>query len=187
MLPNTALDPIAHAYEVLLATHKPLPDDLWQAICARAPRSGVIDVLIRSVFDADYVLQLRHAGMQVYQARIPDEDLIFLDRRLGFHLPNWEPVANAFSRACRLQWARVGIYMHTRDTVARITDSWLMQVKSSPHLWFNLRNLEALPPIGEQVTILANGSFLDTATPLLDVVAIWQADGKKLKAQSESS
>jgi hypothetical protein len=176
MIPNSALAQISKVDEILIATHVPLQDELWRALVTRQSQRRITDVLIPRVFDANYVRQLIEVGFKVYEAVPPEGDAIYLDRRLGFRLPVWEALSDPFARACKLAWSRIGYYTCLHDTVISITDSRLMKVQERDHLWFNVRAVEPLPEIGERLTILANWPFLDSGTPLLDVVTIWREE-----------
>jgi len=174
MIPPDVLAQIPRAHEILLATHTPIEDKLWDALVARSWGSGVkpAEVLIQNVFDAAYVLKMVDAGFSVYEAMLPDDDLIFLDRKLGYRLPGWEPAPNPFSAACDLAWRRMGYYVCMRGTVALVTDSRLMQLQEREQLWFKVQPDVRLPDVGERVTILAHHPFIDIGILLLDAVAL---------------
>ena len=174
-LPEALAARLRDAYEVLIATQTRLPEELWQALCERERRG--VNVLIEHAFDAPYILQMLDAGFQVFEAKLQRADRIVLDREQVYTLPDWAPLPNAFSLGCKLARSRVGYYTRLRDTIASVTESQLMKLEEHKHLWLNGRGLESLPHVGERVTILANRSFLDSETPLLDVIRIWQAEG----------
>jgi len=145
---------------------------LWDALVARPSSVKPAQVLIQNVFDAAYVLKMLDVGFSVYKALLPDGDLIFLDRKLGYRLPEWEPAPNPFSVACDLAWRRVGYYVCMRGTVALVTDSRLMQLQECEQLWFNVQPDVRAPDVGECVTILAYHPFIDIGLLLLDAVAL---------------
>ena len=173
MIPPDVLAQIPRAYEILLAVHTCFDDDLWEALVARPVGVKPAEVLIQNVFDAAYVLKMIDAGFLVYEAVLPDGDLIFLDRKQGYRLPGWEPLPNPFSAACDLAWRRMGYYVCVRGTVALVTDSRLMQLQEREQLWFSVQPDVRLPDVGERVTILAHHPFIDIGLLLLDAAAIW--------------
>jgi len=172
MIPPDVSDQIPRAYEILLAVHTCLDDDLWDALVARPPSVKAAEVLIQNVFDAAYVLKMLDAGFSVYEAMLPDDDLIFLDRKFGYRLLGWEPAPNPFSMACDLAWRRIGYYLCVRGTVALVTDSRTMQIQEREQLWFNVQPDVRLPDVGERVTILAHHPFIDIGILLLDAIAL---------------
>jgi hypothetical protein len=174
MLPAPVLAQLPRVHEVLITAHGPLEADLWAALVARPRAAGGEMVLLDHVFDVPYVLQLLEAGFSVYEAALPDGDLIFLDRYYGYRLPNWEPLLRvfSFSLACHLAWSRSGGYGCVHDTVTDITDSGLMKVAEHSPLWFNIRQVTQPPAIGEQITLLTYQPFLAGGSRLRDVVAI---------------
>jgi len=172
MIPPDVLAQIPRVHEILLAIHTPIQDELWDVLVARPPGVRPAGVLIRNVFDAAYVLKMLDAGFSVYEAMLPDDDLIFLDRKLGYRLPDWEPAPNPFSMACDLAWRRMGYYVCMRGTVALVTDSRLMQLQEREQLWFSVQPDVRLPDVGERVTILAHHPFIDIGILLLDAVAL---------------
>jgi len=175
MIPPDVLAQMPRMYEILLATHTPVENALWEALVARSGESGVkpVEVLIQNVFDADYVVKMLDAGFSVYEALFPDDDVIFMDRKLGYRLPDWEPLPNPFAAACDLAWRRMGYYVCVRGTVALVTDSRLMQLQEREQLWFSVQPDVRLPDVGEHVTILAHHPFIDIGILLLDAAAIW--------------
>ena len=173
MIPPDVLAQIPRAYEILLAVRTCFADDLWNALVARAPSVKAAEVLIPNVFDASYGVKMLDAGFSVYETMLPDDDLIFLDRKLGYRLPDWEPLPNPFSAACDLAWRRIGYYVCVRGTVGMVADSHLMQIKEREQLWFSVQPDVRLPDVGERVTILAHHPFIDTGILLLDAAAIW--------------
>ena len=185
-IPQAAVARIPEANEILIGTHTRIASELWDALMAQRPRLHPADLLIREVFDAEYVLQMIEAGFRVYEAALPPDDQIFLDRELGYRLPNWEPLPDAFAQASRLSWTRLGYYTCLAGTVTIITETGLMKVVERDHLWFSVKQVEPLPNVGERVTILANRPFLDVETPLLDVITIWQDRENDLSDRSQS-
>ena len=173
-IPMPVLAQLRQVQEVLITTHGPLQAELWAALVARPRAAGIATVLLGHVFDAAYVLQLLEAGFSVYEATLPNDDLIFLDRYYGYRLPIWEPLPRlfSFSLACKLAWSRRGGYGRVRDTVTLVTETGLMKVAERLHLWFNMRQVAELPAVGEQVTLLTYQPFLAGGSRLRDVVAI---------------
>lgn len=172
MIPREVLAQISRVYEILLATHTPIEGELWDTLVARPSRVKAAEVLIQHVFDASYVVKMLDAGFSVYEAILPDGDLIFLDRKQGYRLPGWEPVPNPFSTACDLAWRRMGYYVCVRGTVGMVTGSRLMQIKERDGLWFSVQPAVRLPNVGERVTILAYRPFIDIGLLLLDAAAL---------------
>lgn len=172
MIPLDVLGQILSAHEILLAIHARIDDDLWNALVARPSGVRPAEVLIRNVFDAAWVLKMIDAGFSVYEAPLADDDLIFLDRKLGYRLPGWKPVLNPFSAACDLAWRRMGYYLCMRGTVALVGDSRLIRLKEHEQLWLSVQPDVRLPDVGERVTILAHHPFIDIGILLLDVVAL---------------
>lgn len=174
MLPAPVLAQLPRVHEVLIAMHGPLEADLWAALVVRPRAAGMATVLLDHIFDVSYVLQLLEAGFSVYEATLPADDLIFLDRYQGYCLPTWEPLPRlfSFSLACKLAWSRRGGYGRVRDTVTLVTETGLMKVAERLHLWFNVRQIARPPCVGEQVTLLTYQPFLAGKSRLRDVVAI---------------
>ncbi len=172
MIPREVLAQVPRVYKILLAVHTCFADDLWDALVARPPRVKAAEVLIPNVFDAAYVLKMLDAGFSVYEAMLPKDDLIFLDRQQGYRLPGWEPVPNPFSIACDLTWRRIGYYLSIRGTVTLVTGKRVVQIKEREQLWFNVSEDVRLPDVGECVTILAHHPFIDIGILLLDAVAL---------------
>ena len=186
MIPPDVLDQVPRVYEILLAVHTFFADDLWDALVARPPRVKAAEVLIQNVFDADYVVKMLDAGFSVYEALLPGDDLIFLDRKQGYRLPGWEPLPDPFSAACNLAWRRMGYYVCVRGAVGMVTDSRLMQIKEREQLWFNVQPDVRLPDVGERVTILAHHPFIDIGMLLLDAVAILPEGATRSSALQEN-
>jgi hypothetical protein len=153
---------------------------------ARPPRVKAAEVLIQNVFDASYVVKMLDAGFSVYEAMLPKDDLIFLDRQQGYRLPGWEPLPDPFSAACNLAWRRMGYYVCVRGAVGMVTDSRLMQIKEREQLWFNVQPDVRLPDVGERVTILAHHPFIDIGMLLLDAVAILPEGATRSSALQEN-
>ena len=175
-IPVEVLAQIPQVYEVLITTRGPLEPDLWAALVARPGQAGVVAVLVQDVFDLNYILQMLEAGFTVYEAQLPAENLIFLDRDQGYRLATWEPLPDPFTVACQLAWRRTGTYTCIRDTVTLVSDSQiLMKVKEHHYLWFSLRHVTQAPRIGERVKILTYHPFMDVGD-LCGAVAILPDD-----------
>lgn len=186
MIPPEVTSQILQAGEIMIGAHGPLPEELWTVLRARQPRNGVADVLIPGTFDAGYVRKMLDLRLGVYQAVLPPGDSIFLDRKHGYRLPEWTPLRDPFAAACQLTWTRTAYYTCIHDTVASILESRLLKVEERSYLWFNVRDIQPLPGVGEHIVILANRPFIDAETPLLDAVAIW-IEEKGLNGGSKSS
>ncbi len=162
---------LAGAQEILIATRAALPTELWNGLVES--RSTRVAFLIEKVFDADYLLKALDAGFHVYEAEQLRGEVLVVDRQHAFALPDWTPLDKPFELGCKLAWSRVGYYTRIRDTVTELMGSHLFRVRTHHSLVFSALHLTTLPRVGEPVTILANASFLDAATPLYDVVKIW--------------
>jgi hypothetical protein len=175
MIPAPVLVQMQQAHEILPTARGPLDAELWSALVTLPRRPGAgVTVLLDHIFDVSYTLRMLEAGFSVYEATVPDDDLIFLDRYHGYRLPNWEalPRQFSFSLACHLAWSRTGGYSCVHGTVAELTKSGLMKIAERSHLWFNILQVAQRPVVGERVTLLTYCPFLDAGSRLRDVVAI---------------
>ncbi len=118
-------------------------------------------------------------GFTVYDAAAaPRAGALILDRRLGWRLPAWEPLPEAFKTACRLLWTRLGYYTVQTGTVEAVHPENRLFSFRGRSIWVNAayRDL-ALPGQGDTVRVVGMFSFLGSTLPILHALAVEPAAG----------
>lgn len=111
-------------------------------------------------------------------AAAPRRGVLILDRRLGWRVPGWEPLPEAFKTAYRLLWTRLGYYTVQSGTVERIHAENRLFSFAGRAVWVNVayRDLP-LPSPGERLRVLGMFSFLGSTLPVLHALEIEPAGG----------
>ena len=109
-------------------------------------------------------------------AAAPRRGVLILDRRLGWRVPGWEPLPEAFKTAYRLLWTRLGYYTVQTGTVERVHAANRLFSFAGRSVWVNVayRDLP-LPAPGEQLRVLGMLSFLGSTLPVLHALEIERA------------
>lgn len=173
---------IVQAQEVLITLPAPMPNGLLRCLAERPGPPGQVQVLCHQFHEPNYLLSLLRLGFQVFQARMPEEMLVILDRRLGYHLPQWTRLAAPFDLACRLLWQREGAYTRLRGRIASAEPGQdpsfhLIALAEWQHIRIAWRGARP-PEVGETITILGLQHFiLGTTLPvLLEAIGLWPGE-----------
>ncbi len=184
---------VLQAQEIAITLPTPLPDDLLACLITgyrmpareREKNPREVKLLCPRFTDPDYLLSLLRLGFQVFAAEIPGEMLIFLDRHRGYRLPAWEPLPQPFDLACRLLWARTGVFTRLAGRVASVEAGqgaafWLLTLTGHAHVRIAWRQ-DDCPQVGETVTVLGHQHFTLAASfpPLIEAVALWSGEEVK--------
>jgi hypothetical protein len=110
-------------------------------------------------------------------AAAPRRGVLVLDRRMGWRVPGWEPLPEAFKTAYRLLWTRLGYYTVQTGVVELVHADNHVFSFAGRSIWVNVayRNLP-MPSPGERVRVLGMFSFLGSTLPVLHALAIETAD-----------
>jgi hypothetical protein len=138
------------------------------------PLQGRTEVLCGPDAGPDLIERLLSRGFVVYDAAATlDHSVLVLDRRLGWRLPAWRPVAHAMSVTNRLLWTRIGQYSIQSGTVDAIhAENRLFSLRERP-FWVNtaFRDLP-FPAVGEEVRVVGLFSSLGGRLPMLHALRI---------------
>ena len=113
-------------------------------------------------------------GFVIYDAAAaPRTGILILDRRLGWRVPSWQPLPEAFKTACRLLWTRLGYYTVQSGTVDQVHVENRLFSFEGRSIWVNTayRDLP-LPSPGERLRVLGMYSFLGSTLPVLHALTI---------------
>ena len=112
-----------------------MPADVEEWLSERK-KPGSVEVLCGDFPDAVYLLGLLEKGYLLFDAVVPQQTLIFLDRQQCYRLPDWDPVPDAFSLACDLLWRRNGCYARLVGLVTEIAPGGRMfKLLVNEHYW----------------------------------------------------
>lgn len=163
-----------------------LPVDVAEWLRQRT-KPGSIDVLCPDAFhrrnvsglcgdfpDASYLLDLLDQGYTLFDALVPPQTLVFLDRRQCYRLPDWEVVPGGFALAYDLLWRRNGYYAHLVGTVVEVApDGRMFKLLMNEYYWTWVTLPSEgpagcqMPPTDSRVKVLGIFSWIGGATPHL--------------------
>jgi len=161
------------AREVLVALGAAGASEALTLVGQFAPHART-EVLCTPSVEVQVVADLLARGCAVYDAAAaPKRTVLVLDRRLGWRLPPWEPLAHAFQTSYRLLWTRLGYYTVLEGTVDAVHPENRMFSLVGRRHWINAayRDLP-LPAPGERLRVLGMFSFLGSTVPLLHALRI---------------
>ena len=163
------------AREVLAAPIGDGSEELLALVERLAPKHT--EILCPSKCPPTVIARLLGQGFVVYDSSaVSRSSVLVLDRRLGWRLPQWEPLPHAFRAAARLLWTRLGYYtVQTGRVEAVHPDNCLFSLHGRTH-WVNTayRDLP-LPRPGEELRVLGMFSFLGSTLPVLHAIQIERA------------
>jgi hypothetical protein len=136
------------------------------------------EILTPPDIGVDVLRALLARDFLVYDAAAaPRGGVLILDRRLGWRVPGWEPLPEAFKTAYRLLWTRLGYYTVQTGVVELVHPENRVFSFAGRSIWVNVayRNLP-LPSPGERLRALGMFSFLGSTLPVLHALAIDPAD-----------
>jgi hypothetical protein len=166
------------ARSVLVAPGSDDPNELL-ALAERLAPPRHTEVLTPPDVGVEVLRSLLAREFLVYDAAAaPRRGVLILDRRLGWRVPGWEPLPEAFKTAYRLLWTRLGYYTTQTGTVERVHAENRLFSFAGRSVWVNVayRDLP-LPAPGERLRVLGMFSFLGSTLPVLHALAIEPADG----------
>ncbi|HEY7063224.1 MAG TPA: hypothetical protein VII06_17235 [Chloroflexota bacterium] len=166
------------ARQVLVAPGSDDPDELLGLVERLAP-TGRTEVLTPPDVGVAALRRLLARQFTVYDAAAaPRRGLLILDRRLGWRVPGWEPLPEAFRSAYRLLWTRLGYYTAQAGEVAEVHPENHLFSFAGKSIWVNVayRDLP-LPRPGERLRVLGMFSFLGSTLPVLHALSIDPDDG----------
>lgn len=164
---------LPHAREILVAIRPDGGGEAYDLALEAAPASR-ITVLAPPEVGAHVIERLLERGCVVQEASLAlKRDVLVLDRRVGWRLQPWEPLANAFQIAHRLLWARLGYYTVQTGTVETVHAAERLFTFQGSQLWINAayRDLPAPRP-GERLRVLGLISYIGTGLPVLHALTI---------------
>lgn len=164
---------LPHARAVLIAPGADGREALLELAERLAP-AGRSEVLGPPDLGTDVITRLLAQGFRVYDsAGAPRLSVLVLDSRIGWRLPTWDPIPNAFQVANRLMWTRLGYYTVLRGTVDEIHAQNRMFSFAERSLWVNTayRDL-AMPAHGAHVAVVGMYSFLGSTVPIFHALRI---------------
>jgi hypothetical protein len=161
------------AREVLVALGAAGAAEMLQLVGQLAPHART-EILCAAGVDVQLVADLLARGCTVYDAAAaPNRTVLVLDRRLGWRLPPWEPLAHAFQTAYRLLWTRLGYYTFIEGTVDAVHPENRMFSLAGRRHWINAAYSDLpLPAVGEHLRVLGMFSYLGSTVPLLHALRI---------------
>src|SRR5262245_33177523 len=165
------------AREVLFAPGAEEAEDALALVERLAP-AGHTEVLCPPQVDAELVARLLGRQFVVYDAAAaPKRSVLVLDRRLGWRLPDWEPLAHAFQTTYRLLWTRLGYYTVLTGTVTQVHAAEHLFGLEGRKLWVNVahRGLP-LPESGAALRIVGMFSFVTAGFTLFHALRIEPLD-----------
>jgi len=173
---------IINGHEVLITLPAPLPESLLRCLAKRPGAPGQVQVLCHKFQEPAYLLSLLRLGFQVFDADIPEEMLVILDRHIGYRLPHWTALTAPFDLACRLLWGRTGAYTRLAGTVASVQQGrersfWLLTLTCHEHVRIAWHDSQRPKP-GEVITVLGRHSFiLGSSLPvLIEGIGLWPGE-----------
>jgi hypothetical protein len=151
------------------------------AIRAETGQQALCMALCPSPFPAADALRLLKCGYHLYEANVSLRACAFFERRAGFYLPEWEPIPDACSQACRAMWSRTAALSRIEGHVAAIEGEAgtlrILRLAENPYLRLTVSGGQALPAIGQRVTILGRADLLvGMDVLLLECLAICDND-----------
>ncbi|HLH21508.1 MAG TPA: hypothetical protein VK066_03240 [Chloroflexota bacterium] len=165
------------ARSVLLAPGSDDPSALL-ALAERLAPVGHTEVLTPPDVGVEALRALLACKFLVYDAAAaPRRGVLILDRRLGWRVPGWEPLPDAFKTAYRLLWTRLGYYTVQTGTVEQVHAENRVFSFAGRATWVNVayRDLP-LPAPGERLRVLGMFSFLGSTAPVLHALAVEPAE-----------
>jgi hypothetical protein len=162
------------AKEVIVILRGCLPPMLHSWLWERKHPPSSIAILVGQCTEASqaqYLAELVEEGFRVFEAAVPSQEMIFLDRRVGYYLPGWQPVSDPFPLACTFMWRRLGSFLVLEGTVGQANPVFFTLVGNQGLLVYT-RGLGAPEP-GERVRVLALHSFLSGWSTPFPVFACW--------------
>jgi hypothetical protein len=166
------------ARDVLVCFPGHLPDGLADDL------RGLVSPVIQLEFQCppwtapEVILTPLNKGHHVFEGEALPEVLVFFDRRYGYRLPDWSPLPDPFTLACRLAWKRTAAFVQVQGTVAEVTarpevDFALVRLAENPHLRLSVPRRLGVPLPGATVSLLGRHDFrFGMDVPLLECVAI---------------
>ena len=176
------------ARQVLVAPGSDDPTELLGLVERLAPPKQT-EVLTSSDVGAEILHRLLGRAFTIYDAAAaPHRGVLILDRRLGWRVPGWEPLPDAFTTACRLLWTRLGYYTVQSGIVAQVHPENRLFSFAGRAVWVNVayRDLP-LPAQGERLHVLGMFSCLGSTLPVLHALAVESADGAAPPAIADGS
>jgi hypothetical protein len=165
------------ARSVLVAPGRDDPGELLSLAERLAPARHT-EVLTPPDVGPDALRRLLARQFVVYDAAAaPRHGVLILDRRLGWQVPGWEPLPEAFKTTYRLLWTRLGYYTTQTGTVEHVHAENRVFSFAGRSVWVNVayRDLP-LPTAGERLRVVGMFSFLGSTVPVLHALAIEPAD-----------
>ncbi len=166
------------AREVLVCFPDHLPDGLADDLRALVSPAIRLEFQCSPSTAPEVILALLNKGHHVFEGDAPPEVLVFFDRHSGYRLPDWSPLPDSFTMACRLTWNRAAAYVRVQGTIAEVTakpeaNFVLVRLTENPHLRLSLSKPLGVPVPGERVSLLGRHDFrFGMDVPLLECVAI---------------
>lgn len=159
------------AGEIIVVLGECLPPLLHDWLQEREERPSSITILTAPDSQGEHLARLVEESFRVFEAVVPSREMVFLDRKVGYYLPGWEPIPDAFSLACSLLWRRLGSYLVLEGVVER-TNPIFFALVGNRGVHIHYRGLDA-PAVGEQVRVLAVYSFVGSWSAPFTVFAQW--------------
>jgi hypothetical protein len=175
------------ARSVLVAPSSDDPTDLLALVERLAPARHT-EILTPPDVSVPALRALLAREFVVYDAAAaPRSGLLILDRRLGWRVPGWEPIPQAFKTAYRLLWTRLGYYTVQTGTVDVVHAENRLFSFCGRSSFVNVayRDLP-LPSPGEHLRVLGMFSFLGSTLPVLHALTIDAIDEPSTSGMVES-
>ena len=169
------LTPLARS--VLVAPGSEGADELL-ALAQRLAPARHTEILTPPDVGVDALRSLLAREFLVYDAAAaPRRGVLILDRRLGWRVPGWEPLPQAFKTAYRLLWTRLGYYSVLSGVVDVVHAENRVFSFCGRSTWVNVAYRQLpLPSPGERLQVLGMFTFLGSTLPVLHALAIEPAD-----------
>lgn len=160
-------DALSHAREVILCITAGHLAGVLDALQSESVDGNRVHVLWRHS-DLDLLATLLRRGYRVFDAQLAGPDRLFIDRNLGYMLPDYRPVEHASVRAAEDWWRRCGTFLMLNGVVAAVhPEQRVFQLRGREHFFITVPpGRLALPEPGADVEVLVNCPWASSRTLL---------------------
>jgi hypothetical protein len=167
MKPDEVTARIPTSREIILTLPDYIPERILEALLEAKRRRRFVALLSGDFEDLDYLVQLTDLGLSLYYAVIPLRMYLFLERKVGYELPDFKPVNQPYEAACRLMLKRLGRFIVLRGEVGTQYEAiHFLQLRGIENFWVPYREEDRIRE-GDAVEAFGYVSYLDSRPPFL--------------------